>query len=94
MQVARFFFAVAVHGDNLYAVGGDGVDARRTMEVLALPSSLSWTPTRHSTFPHSFKRTVYTLMHCFARTNTLPDDELFKIIWLWPRSAFAIQQSE
>ncbi len=50
------------------------------MEVLALPSILPWTPTRHSTFPNSFKRTVYTLMCCFARTNTLPDDVLFKIM--------------
>jgi hypothetical protein len=41
-----------------------------------------WTPTRHTTFPNSFKRTVYTLMHCFARTNALPDDVLFIIIWL------------
>jgi hypothetical protein len=58
------------------------------MEVLALPSILPWTPTRHTAFSHSFKRTVYTLMHCFARTNTLPDDVLFKIIWLLDRTAF------
>jgi hypothetical protein len=58
------------------------------MEVLALPSPLPWTPTRHSTFPHSFKRTVFILMHCFARTNSLPDDVLFKIIWLLLRTAF------
>jgi hypothetical protein len=45
-------------------------------------------PPRLSTFPSSFKRTVYILMHCFARTNTLPDDVLFKIIWLLLRSAF------
>jgi hypothetical protein len=89
MNVARYDCAAAVHGDNLYAVGGDSADARQTMEVLALPSTLPWTPTRHSTFPHSFKRTVYTLMHCFARTNTLPDDVLFKIIWLLlDRTAF------
>jgi len=88
MQVARSAFAAAVHGDNLYAVGGDDDDARQTMEVLALPSPLPWTPTRHSTFPNSFKRTVSTLMHCFARTNTLPDDVLFKIIWLLLRTTF------
>jgi hypothetical protein len=88
MHVARSRFAAAVHGDNLYAIGGYGTDVRHTMEVLALPSILPWTPTRHSTFPHSFKRTVYTLMHCFARTNALPDDVLFKIMWLLHRSAF------
>jgi N-acetylneuraminic acid mutarotase len=88
MQVARKMFAAAVHGDNMYAVGGHGDDAAHTTEVLALPSSLPWTPTRHSTFPNSFKRTVSTLMHCFARTNTLPDDVLFKIIWLLLRTAF------
>jgi hypothetical protein len=27
-------------------------------------------------------------MHCFARTNALPDDVLFKIIWLLDRTAF------
>jgi hypothetical protein len=27
-------------------------------------------------------------MHCFARTNTLPNDVLFKIIWLLLRTAF------
>jgi N-acetylneuraminic acid mutarotase len=88
MHVARSRFAVAVHGDNLYAMGGFNTDARHTMEVLALPSPLPWTPTRHSTFPHAFKRTVGTLMHCFARTNALPDDVLFTIIWLFGRSAF------
>jgi N-acetylneuraminic acid mutarotase len=88
MNVARSTFAAAVHGDNLYAIGGFDADAQHTMEVLSLPSPLPWTPTRHSTFPHSFKRTVYTLMHCFARTNTLPDDVLFKIIWLLDRTAF------
>jgi N-acetylneuraminic acid mutarotase len=88
MNVARSTFAAAVHGDNLYAIGGFDADAQHTMEVLALPSPLPWTPTRHSTFPHSFKRTVYTLMHCFARTNALPDDVLFKIIWLLDRTAF------
>ena len=88
MQVARSVFAAAVHGDNLYAVGGGSADARHTMEVLAFPSPLPWTPSRHSTFPNSFKRTVYTLIHCFARTNALPDDVLFKIIWLLDRTAF------
>jgi N-acetylneuraminic acid mutarotase len=88
MHVARSTFAAAVHGDNLYAMGGFNTDARHTMEVLALPSILPWTPTRHTTFPHAFKWTVYTLMHCFARTNTLPDDVLFKIIWLLDWSAF------
>jgi hypothetical protein len=87
MNEARRYFAAAVHGDNLYAMGGFDTDAQHTMEVLALPSILPWTPTRHSTFPHSFKRTVYTLMHCFARTNALPDDVLFKIIWLLDRTA-------
>ena len=88
MHVVRKDFAAAVHGDNLYAIGGFNTDARHTMEVLALPSIFPWTPTRHTTFPHSFKRMVYTLMHCFARTNTLPDDVLFKIIWLLDRTAF------
>jgi N-acetylneuraminic acid mutarotase len=88
MQVARSAFAAAVHGDNLYAIVGPGGEAQHTMEVLALPSPLPWTPSRHSTFPNSFKRTVSTLMHCFARTNSLPDDVLFKIIWLFGRSAF------
>jgi hypothetical protein len=27
-------------------------------------------------------------VHCFARTNALPDDVLFKIIWLFGRTAF------
>jgi N-acetylneuraminic acid mutarotase len=91
MTVARNSVVAAVHGNNLYAVGGgrwDNDEACLTMEVLALPSPLPWTPTRHSTFPNSFKQTVYTLVHCFARTNTLPDDVLFKIIWLLLRSAF------
>jgi hypothetical protein len=88
MNVPRLSFAAAVHGDNLYAVGGLASDARHTMEVLALPSPLPWTPTRHATFPNSFKWTVYTLVCCFARTNALPDDVLFKIIWLLLRSAF------
>jgi N-acetylneuraminic acid mutarotase len=88
MTVGRCMVAVSVHGDNLYAIGGIGADAAHTMEVLVLPSPLPWTLTRHSTFPHSFKRTVYILMCCFARTNTLPDDVLFKIIWLLVRSAF------
>ena len=82
MNVPRLNFAVAVHGDNLYAIGGHGADARHTMEVVALPSPPPWTPTRHFTFPNSFKRTVYSLLHCFARTDALPDDVLFKIIWL------------
>jgi N-acetylneuraminic acid mutarotase len=88
MNLARNSFAAAVHGDNLHAVGGLDVHAQSTMEVLALPSPLPWTPTRHSTFPNSFKRTVYTLMCCVARTNALPDDMLFKIVWLLLRSAF------
>jgi hypothetical protein len=88
MQVARCSLAAAVHGDNLYAIGGYDAEADQTMEVLALPSPLPWTPTRHSTFPNSFKRTVSTLMHCFARTNALPDDVLFKIIWLFGRTTF------
>jgi hypothetical protein len=88
MNEARSTFAAAVHGDNLYAMGGYGTDAQHTMEVLALPSPLPWTHTRHSTFPHSFKRTVYTLVHCFARTDALPDDVLFMIIWLLDRTAF------
>jgi N-acetylneuraminic acid mutarotase len=88
MQVVRSYLAAAMHGDNLYAVGGSHTNARHTMEVLALPPPLPWTPTRHTAFPHSFKRTVYTLMHCFARTNALPDDVLFKIIWLLDRTAF------
>jgi N-acetylneuraminic acid mutarotase len=88
MHVARCNFAAAVHGDNLYAIGGYDDEARHTMEVLAFLSPLPWTPSRHSTFPNSFKRTVHTLMHCFARTNALPDDVLFKIIWLLLRSAF------
>jgi N-acetylneuraminic acid mutarotase len=88
MQVARCNLATAVQGDNLYAMGGGGAQARHNMEFLALPSPLPWTPTRHSTFPNTFKRTVYTLMHCFARTNALPDDVLFKIIWLLLRTAF------
>jgi hypothetical protein len=86
--VARSAFAAAVHGDNLYAVGGVDTLAQRTMEVLALPSPLPWTTTRHTAFPDSFKRAVYTLMHCFSRTNALPDDVLFKIMWLLHRSAF------
>jgi hypothetical protein len=88
MKVARAWFAAAVHGNNLYAIGGMGADAGHTVEVLELPSLLPWTTTRHSTFPNSFKRTVYTLLGCFARTNTLPDDVLFKILWLLDRSAF------
>jgi hypothetical protein len=82
MNVVQHRLAAAVHGDNLCAIGGYSADARHTMEVLALPPILPWTPTRHSTFPNSFKRTVYTLMHCCARTNALPDDVLFKIFWL------------
>jgi N-acetylneuraminic acid mutarotase len=88
MHVGRSACAAAVHGDNLYAIGGFNTDARHTMEVLALPSPHPWTPPRHTTVPHSFKRTVSTLMHCFAHTNTLPDDVLFKIIWLLLRTAF------
>jgi hypothetical protein len=90
MNMARHYLAAAVHGDNLYAIDGGDDEADQTMEVLALPSPLPWTPTRHSTFPHSFKRTVSTLMHCFARTNSLPDDVLFKIIWLLLRPAFKL----
>jgi hypothetical protein len=90
MQVARQYFATAVHGDNLYAIGGYDDEDDQIMEVLALPSPLPWTPTRHSTIPNSFKRTVFTLMQCFARTNTLPDDVLFTIIWLFHRSAFKL----
>lgn len=88
MQVARSAFAAAMHGDNLYAIGGMSVEAQHAMEVLTLPSPLPWTPTRHSTFPNSFKGTVSILMHCFARTNALPEDVLFKIIWLLLRIAF------
>jgi N-acetylneuraminic acid mutarotase len=89
MQVARFHLAAAVHGDNMFAVGGfGGADAIHTMEVLTLPSPLPWTPTRHTTFPHSVQRAVYTLMCSFARNNTLPDDVLFKIVWLLGRFAF------
>jgi N-acetylneuraminic acid mutarotase len=88
MHVDRDYCAVAVHGDTLYAIGGYDDDARHTMEVLALPPLLPWTPTRHFTFPNAFKRAVSTLMHCFARTNDLPDDVLFKIIWLLLRTAF------
>jgi hypothetical protein len=91
MRVSRQMLAAAVHGGNLYAVGG-GPDAAAafTMEVLALPSPLPWAPTQHSTFPNSFQRTVFTLMCCFARTNTLPDDVLFTIMRLLHRSAFAL----
>jgi N-acetylneuraminic acid mutarotase len=90
MNMARCSFAAAVHGDNLYAIGGNrGIDTEaQHTEVLALPPPLPWTPSRHYTFPNSFKRTVSTLMHCFARTNSLPDDVLFKIIWLLLRTAF------
>lgn len=88
MQVARSAFAAAMHGDNLYAIGGMSVEAQHAMEVLTLPSPLPWTPTRHSTFPNSFKGTVSILMHCFARTNALTEDVLFKIIWLLLRIAF------
>jgi N-acetylneuraminic acid mutarotase len=91
MQVVRSRFAAAVHGDNLYAIGGYDDEDDQIMEVLALPSPLPWTPTRHSTFPNSFKRSVFTLMQCFVRTNALPDDVLFKIIWLFKRSAFKQQ---
>jgi hypothetical protein len=88
MQVARNMCAAAVHEDDLYIVGGRGTEAVHTMERIALPSLLPFTPARHSTFPHSFKRAVFTLVHCFARTNALPDAVLFKIIWLLLRSAF------
>jgi N-acetylneuraminic acid mutarotase len=87
MTSERGCLAVSVLGDNLYAIGGLDTD-EQTMEVLALPSPLPWTPTQHSTFPNSFKRTVYTLMCCFARTNSLPEDALFAIIWLSGRFAF------
>jgi N-acetylneuraminic acid mutarotase len=93
MKLARAVCAAAVHGDNVYAIGGivddsADIDDDRTMEVLRLPSLLPWTPARHATFPHSFKRTVFTLLCCFARTNALPDDVLFMIMWLLVRSAF------
>lgn len=42
-----------------------------------------WTPADHHTFPHSFKRTVCVFLHCFARSNGLPDGMLFRIIYLW-----------
>jgi hypothetical protein len=83
----RSHFSTAVHGDNLYAVGGFH-SSGHTMEVLALPSLLPWTPIRNNIFPQSFQRAVYTLMHCFARNNILPDDVLFKIMRLLLRSAF------
>jgi hypothetical protein len=44
MSVARCVFAGAVHGNNLYAIGGDGADAQRTMDVLAPPG----TPPSHT----------------------------------------------
>jgi hypothetical protein len=91
MKVGRAFFAAAVCGDSLYAIGGASVDARHTIEMLALPPLLPWTPTQHTTFPHSFQRAVYTLVCCFARTNTLPDDVLFRIMWLLDLSAFKHQ---
>jgi hypothetical protein len=80
MNVPRLGLAAAVHDNNMYAIGGSSADTLDTMEALALPPPLPWTPTRHTTFPNSFKRTVYTLMHCFARTNALLDNVLFKII--------------
>jgi N-acetylneuraminic acid mutarotase len=84
MNEPRQQLAAAVHGGNLYAIGGGpNDDAAFTMEVLTLPGPPSWTPSRHSTVPRSLKRIVYTLMHCFARTNALPDDMLFKIIWFF-----------
>jgi hypothetical protein len=89
MKVGRNKFAAAVHGNHLYAVGGEGDDAGRSIEMLALPSLLPWIPTRHLTFPHSFKSTVFTMLCCFARTNALPEDMLFKIMRLVDRSAFA-----
>jgi hypothetical protein len=63
-----------------------------SLEVVAMSEVVPWTPTRHSTFPNSFKRTVFTFMCCFARTNILPDNMLFKIVWLlqFKRSAFAL----
>jgi hypothetical protein len=88
MHVTRRGFAAAVHGDNLYAIGGYVAAARHTMEVLALPFLPPWTPTRHTTFPNSFKRAVYLLMLCGVRSNALPDDILFKLLWLLDRSAF------
>jgi hypothetical protein len=94
MQVARSYFAAAVYGDNLYAIGGSGADACHTMEVLALPSPFPWTITRHSTFPLSFKRTVFTVLLCAARQEIFPwgcnpDDLVCEIMWWLDRSAFS-----
>jgi hypothetical protein len=91
MHVARCFFAAAVHGDTLCAIGGVG--AEHTMEVLALPSPFPWIPTRHSTFPRSFKRTVFTVLMCAARQEIFPwgcnpDDLVCEIMWWLDRSAF------
>jgi hypothetical protein len=89
MTVARHRFAAAMHGDKLYAIGGEDHDARHTMEVLAPPSLFPWTPTHpHYLFPNSFKRIVYSLFCCFVRTNAIPYDVLFKIMWLLHWSAF------
>jgi hypothetical protein len=61
MKVGWHPFAAAVHGENLYAIDGHGGGEEGcTMEVLAPTSLLPWTPTRHTSFLHSFRTTVFT----------------------------------
>ena len=51
-------------------------------DVIKYPSYSPWTPSKHKTLPTASKSIIVTLMYCFARTNIIPDEILFKIIWL------------
>jgi hypothetical protein len=77
----------------MYAIGGWGSNAERTVEVHTLISSHAWSPGRHATFPVQFQKAVWLVLLCGVRTNQVPDDVLFCILSLLLRDDCAVDRA-
>jgi hypothetical protein len=56
-----------------------------TVEVLAVPSPVRWSPAVHATFPLPFQAAVRILMLCCVRRDVLVDDVVFLILSMLER---------
>jgi len=84
MCVPRESPAAVMAGDLLYVVGGDHArtNTHIAIEVSLRPSRFGWAPSRHWTFPRSFRAVVHALMLTFARTSIIPEEIVLYIITL------------
>jgi hypothetical protein len=57
-----------------------------TLKVL--PPTVKWTPATHPSFPLRFRRAVWAVLLCGARTEVLVEDCLFVLLSLLPSECF------